>query len=608
MSNYLFVAGKNSSVNPLKGYFEEIHNGTEEISSTIISDELSTFVIERRNPEISSSIVCNNPGAGVFFRGQALDHESSSMILGVEGFANFQIENPEFFEPTKITDFEGSFVLARWNQKVLTFESDLYSMYRLLYFSSEDILIVSDSLVLIVECMKTLNIKREMNRDVVLMKAWNASGLPNAPFTKELIVKGVYTLQVGKHIELDLTTPKLSAKCVERPVITLFEGSTKSYQELLKDCAIRMYSSINFVVKSFNPVIKFGLSGGIDSRLLLALCLKSDEIMNSIVISTNKNPAKVNDFRVVEQLAEKYKFTFNDSERSNNLVNAVNSKRRIIENKLGFWKLASLGAYDSFYLTPYFYDYPCVLSMTGVGAEPVKQAMDKSRIDKLARSQHPEVREMIRCKLTETIQSMGINPTADNAMKWYHMTYKAAYHLGFKIAQSSMLLRPYVQKSIFSIALHEDNPFRGKENIGATVLHDLMILLNPELAAHTYDSEDKNITIEYANNRLQELGGLIDLNDMPEPSIFGKIEHIANGPANSFLNIVKEFKMLEEIPLRSQLKDMVVNNYKNKLPIEYKEIYLSCYQNTIRNLEDEEILLSHAGAMAARFLVFDLFD
>ena len=246
--------------------------------------------------------------------------------------------------------------------------------------------------------------------------------------------------------------------------------------------------------------------------------------------------------------------------------------------------------------------------MTGVGAEPVKQTMDKGRIGKVARSQHPEVREMIRSKLAETIQSMGINPIADDAMKWYHMSHKAAYHLGFKIAQSSMLLRPYVQKSIFSIALHEDNPFRGKENVGATVLHDLMILLNPELAAHTYDSDDKNITIEYANNRLQELGGLIDLTGMQDPSIFGKIEHIANGPATSFLNIVKNFKITEGEPLRVQLKKMVIENYKNKLPTEYKEIYLHCYENAIRNLDDEGILLSHAGALAARFLVLDLFD
>ena len=608
MSNYLFVAGRNSSVNPLKTYFESIHDAKEEISSTIISNELSIFVIERRNSDIKSSIVSNNLGEGVFFRGQALDHESSSMILGVEGFAHFQKENPEFSDPARITDFEGSFVLARWDQKVLTFESDLYSVYRLLYFASEDILIVSDSLVLIVECMKALKIKREMNKDVVIMKAWNASGLPNAPFTKELIVKGVYTLQVGKHIELDLTNQKLSAKCIERPVSGLFETSTKSYEELLKDCAIRMYSSINFVVKSFNPVITFGLSGGIDSRLLLALCLKSDEIMSSMIINTNSSPTRVNDFRVVEQLAEKYQFTFNDSERRKNILSTVNVKRITIENKLGFWKLASLGTYDSFYLTPSYYESPCILSMTGVGAEPVKQAMDKSRIENIAKSQHPKVREMVRRKLSETIQSMGISPTADNAMKWYLLSHKAAYHLGFQIARSSMLLRPYVQKSIFSIALHDDNPFRGKENIGPTVLHDIMILLNPELAAHAYDSDSKNITIEYVNNRVQELGGIVDLTEIPEPSVFGKIEHIANGPANSFLNVVKDFKNDESESLRNQLKNMVIDNYENKIPLQYKEIYLSCYQNTIKSLDDEGIELSAAGALAARFLVFDLFD
>ena len=96
----------------------------------------------------------------------------------------------------------------------------------------------------------------------------------------------------------------------------------------------------------------------------------------------------------------------------------------------------------------------------------------------MARSQHPAIRDTVRKKLRETISKLGVDTNAADAMKWYHMTYKAAYHLGFKIAQSSMLLRPYAQKSIFTIALAEDNPFRGKENVGATVLHDMIILLN----------------------------------------------------------------------------------------------------------------------------------
>ena len=86
---------------------------------------------------------------------------------------------------------------------------------------------------------------------------------------------------------------------------------------------------------------------------------------------------------------------------------------------------------------------------------------------------------------------MGIDPESNEAMKWFHMSYKAAYHLGFKMVQSSMLLRPYVGKSIFSIALSENNPFKGKSTEGPTVLHDMMILLDPELASLPYDSEKK---------------------------------------------------------------------------------------------------------------------
>ncbi len=609
MSNYLFVAGNFQHVEKLKEYFEdELGSGYKDSSFQKISDEKSIFIVERRNDCVKSSIINQKSGESVFFRGQALDHETSSMILGINGFAHFQLKHNEYLDPNKIADFEGTFVLARWNEYKLTIQTDLYSIYRLIYFANDEIAIISDSLRLIVECMKVLDIERKPNGEVLTMKAWNASGLPNAPFSKELIVKGVYTLQVGKHLELNLSSNKLEPKCVERPVMSIFQSSSLSYEELLRDCAIKMYSSINFLIKSFNPAINFGLSGGIDSRLLLSLCLRSKEIMDLVIVNTNTNPGKSNDFDVVEALSKKYGFRFNDVKHKNQVLENIDSKRIKIENKYGFWILGSLGIYDSFYFTPYYYDYPSVLSMTGVGAEPVKQTMDKGRISNVARSQHPAIRDMIRRKISETVSSMGIDPDSDGAMKWYHMTHKAAHHLGFKTGQSSMLLRPYVQKSIFSIALHPNNPFKGRENKGPTVLHDLIILLNHELASEEYDSEEKNISMEYARTRLEELGGPIDLTICSEPSIFGDVRQIANGPATPFLNLVKDYSIPQDEDLRDFLKKKVIENHTNKLPHEFKEIYHSCYQNTLNNLDNEHVLLSHAGALAARFIVFDLFD
>ena len=217
-------------------------------------------------------------------------------------------------------------------------------------------------------------------------------------------------------------------------------------------------------------------------------------------------------------------------------------------------------------------------------------------------------RDTVRKELRNTIQNLGIDPNSADAMNWFLLTYKAAFHIGFKTAQSSMLLRPYVQKSVFSIAIAEDNPFRNSVQHSPTVLHDMMILLDPELASLPYDTEKKNISQEYAYQRLVELGGPIEFDDLSNPLIFGSIEDVNNGPAQCFLNMVNDFKWEEGVDQRVQLANMVKHNFEHKIPDDLKEIYTSCYEKTLENLDNPKIELSAAGAMAARFIVFDLFD
>ena len=85
-----------------------------------------------------------------------------------------------------------------------------------------------------------------------------------------------------------------------------------------------MYSSIKFATEAFSPVIEFGLSGGIDSRVLPALCLQSQEIMDKLIINTNTNATRINDYNVVSALSKKYSFEFNNSElRKKNHLNLL---------------------------------------------------------------------------------------------------------------------------------------------------------------------------------------------------------------------------------------------------------------------------------------------
>ena len=65
-----------------------------------------------------------------------------------------------------------------------------------------------------------------------------------------------------------------------------------------------MYASIKFATEAFSPVIEFGLSGGIDSRVLLALCIQSQPIMDKLIINTNTSPTRINDYNVVSALSK----------------------------------------------------------------------------------------------------------------------------------------------------------------------------------------------------------------------------------------------------------------------------------------------------------------
>ena len=68
-----------------------------------------------------------------------------------------------------------------------------------------------------------------------------------------------------------------------------------------------------------------------------------------------------------------------------------------------------------------------------------------------------------------------------------------------------MLLRPYVQK--VSLVLQLQKITLSESDVHSpTVLHDMMVLLDPELASLPYDTEKKNISQEYAYQRLVELG------------------------------------------------------------------------------------------------------
>ena len=68
-----------------------------------------------------------------------------------------------------------------------------------------------------------------------------------------------------------------------------------------------------------------------------------------------------------------------------------------------------------------------------------------------------------------------------------------------------LAIRPFIQHSLFALAISDKNPFRYTKKGESTLLHDMLILLHPELAGEAFENSSTNISKEYIQSRLKEL-------------------------------------------------------------------------------------------------------
>ena len=308
MSNYLFAMGKEEKIHDIHNFLRELNpNNDDEISLSHQFDDYWALVLERRPPHIDSSISdMGEEGNGSFFKGWFQDHHTESIVLGAIGFKSWEGNQ----EHSENLGFEGTYVRGDWTRDKLIIENDLFSYFPVMYFSTSEMIVTSDSLYVLSQIRQHLNLPCKLNHDVIHTRAWT-HGLACAMMSNQTQIEGIELLSPGKHIE-SLFGENISTKIIHRPIKEIFLERHTSYSDALVEATRQLYAS----TMSFSHIdeihINFGLSGGLDSRLLLAILLKNRELLSKVSISTNPHESRKGDFDVVERLAEKYGFNFNN--------------------------------------------------------------------------------------------------------------------------------------------------------------------------------------------------------------------------------------------------------------------------------------------------------
>ena len=331
--------GKEPEISTIHRKISELLPNSElEISISHQSNGYCTLIVERRSEEIITSIqsdTSKKEKSESYFKGWFQDHDSESIVIGPLGYKNWKKSHGE---PVPL-EFEGTYVHANWTEQNLTIENDLFSYFPVMFFSTSSVIVASDSLYVLSRIRRMLNLPCKLNHEVIHSRSWT-HGLACALMSNQTQIQGIQILSPGKHIESTLG-PKLSTMVIHKPIKEIFQEEHTSYAEALVEATRQLYAS----TLSFSHIedihLNFGLSGGLDSRLLLAILLKNRQSLSKVSITTNTHVTRKGDFQVVSDLSAKYNFDFNNKKqeliehRENPQV-----KNAREENTFGYWAVS----------------------------------------------------------------------------------------------------------------------------------------------------------------------------------------------------------------------------------------------------------------------------
>ena len=628
MSNYLLAFGRTEVVEEIYEVFSLKSEDNSEIIITKINEHISLISISK------SQRIVSLENKKYFFQGWFQDHKSESVVLGGNGFKKW-MENKTNQEQFGKRDYEGNYVSAFFENGKFCIRNDTFSYLPVIHFSTKELFACSDSMYIISEIRKSLSLPCKLNKKVMHSRAWT-HGLSCAVMSNDTQINDVRLLSPGKHIEIEMYKKRFSSKysLATKNIIKssnlkeTFAVEFGSYEQAIRDTATKMSQSTISFLHLDDVMIKFGLSGGLDSRIILAAILQNPELLERVAIATNSHPSRKGDYEVVEHLSKIYGFKFNDTEKLTIQKKKHSMELKKVTDRFALWVLSSMGLFDMMYLRDSYWPAPHIIDMGGHGAESIKGTFSPMKFEnyikpktissraKFSRKGLKYMREVksanmvhdaIRSELSSALATSGIDLDGEASIQWHYLCYKSPIANGRFLDCSSIGIRPFIQHSLFALSISEINPFKHVKKGEPTMLHDMLILLNPELAAIEFENEKSNISEEYIQSRLEKLGGPLRLSESEPYTVYGSINEMSNGPPSTFLKMVRHDFQNHENDIDS-IRGALDRAWEKITDKEVKSAYLTAYETAIERLDDPDYYPPSAGTPAAKIISFSLFD
>jgi len=378
-----------------------------------------------------------------------------------------------------------------------------------------------------------------------------------------------------------------------------FSAPNEAYEKTLKRGLKEIIGPIKALAATRGVHTSFFLSGGLDSRVLLASALHGKNGALNMSIRTNTHPSSKSDLEVVQNLAREYNFVFNQPASVFAEKRAKNRTMIPVSNPISDWALTNLGLFDMMYLYPRYWNHPTEIELGGHGAEIIKGTFANFSLFKSAfRYRTPLKYLKIRREINQALRVIGVPSHSKNKIQWHHLCYKSAIQNGRTIPRKMVALRPFLNKHLCSYGLHNPNN---------NLLRDLLIVLDERMASLSFDDNAKNMSKEYIRDRKEKLGHVDTINIAPPYTVFGTMENICNGVLSSFVELGMDFAIPPDDP-KSSLKSKTSQIWSRIHDPNIRKSYVAPYTKSLENLENEKMYMPVAGSPASKILSLSMTD
>lgn len=485
-------------------------------------------------------------GSGAVFHGfaQSLDHATT--VFGAAGLGQMAAAGDRtLLEAPAGQEWDGSYVKVAWRGAELQAHTDFFRLVPMAYTAGSGLMAVSDSWQVLVRLRTALGLPVSVPAEVAAALALQRV-IAAHPLDGRTLCSEVRMVGVGARLRARLDQDGAREVTVDQePFGALFGDPGGTWADHVRSGAVGMASVLRSHAEA-GLSLRLSLSGGADSRAVLAALRRADPAQDVTVMNTtNRGPANARDVEVVEHLAETLGLVLGAR-----AGHEVRTER--YPTPLQAWMVGSLGLHDRLGM-PLSRALPgSHYTLTGHGAGIFKSTYGWRPFAAVADGLigfDPHSGPLAARIAEDYLGSIGVDPAAPDSSEWHFIAWRNSLHGGRSTLVNLLSVPPLMQRRLASLA-HVDpgsaaalpvplrrDPQTNGPRANTSLTSVMMCLLDPELASLPHDRADKDLDAQTRRLILSLAGGPVTEDELVPVRAYGRPVDVESGIAATFLSL-----------------------------------------------------------------------